>query len=153
MVQRQRMRHAIGGVGQAARLSGKNRSTLHRVMKDGRLSFSLDETGERRIHTSELERVFGTGMPHGNGAQQPQSGTAQQVEIELLRQWLADRDDTIRDLRQRLDAADQRLTSEIEERHRLTALLRPPEPGQPEVPNQPRPLGRRILAWLAKQHV
>jgi len=147
MVQRQRMRHAIGGVGQAARLSGKNRSTLHRVMKDGRLSFSLDETGERRIHTSELERVFGTGMPHGNGAQQPQSGTAQQVEIELLRQWLADRDETIRDLRQRLDAAD----------HRLTALLArsqpPPAQPTPSTPDQPRPLGRRILAWLVRQHV
>jgi hypothetical protein len=134
------------GVGQAARLSGKNRSTLHRAMKDGRLSFSLDETGERRIDTSELERVFGARVPHGNGAQQPQSGDVQRGEIELLRQWLADRDETIRDLRQRLDAAD----------HRLTALLARSEhqaQPAPSTTEQPRPLGRRVLDWLIKQHV
>jgi hypothetical protein len=56
-------------------------------------------------------------------------------------------------LRHRLDAADQRLAGEIDERRRLTALLRPPEAGQPEAPDQPHPLGRRILAWLVKQHV
>ena len=87
---------ALVGIGQAARLSGRNRSTLHRAMKDGRLSFSLDETGERRIDTAELDRVFGIKPAGGNGAHPPQSNTAQQVEIEVLRQWLADRDDTIR---------------------------------------------------------
>jgi len=144
---------ALIGLNEAARLSGRNRSTLHRAMNDGRLSYSLDDSGDRRIDVAELERVFGTRVARGNGAHPVERNTAQRGEIELLHQWLADRDETIRDLRQRLDAADQRLTSEIEERRRLTALLRPPEPGQPEVPNQPRPLGRRILAWLAKQHV
>jgi hypothetical protein len=43
----------------------------------------------------------------------------------------------------------------MEERRRLTALLRPPPPEteQPKATDQPRPLGRRILAWLKKQHV
>jgi hypothetical protein len=86
--------------------------------------------------------VFGIKPAAGNGAHPPQSNTAQQVEIEVLRQWLADRDDTIRDLRQRLDAAD----------HRLTALLARADAPQP-AGDQQRPLGRRILAWLVKQHV
>ena len=133
---------ALVGIGQAARLSGRNRSTLHRAMKDGRLSYSLDETGERRIDTTELDRVFGIKPAGGNGAHMPQSNTAQQAEVEVLRQWLTDRDETIRDLRQRLDAAD----------HRLTALLARPEPAPSSAPDQPRPLGRRILAWLARQH-
>jgi hypothetical protein len=67
------------------------------------------------------------------------ANTAQQVESEVLRQWLADRDDTIRDLRQRLDAAD----------HRLTALLG----SSALAADQQRSLGSRILAWLIKQHV
>jgi len=133
---------ALVGIGQAARLRGRNRSTLHRAMKDGRLSYSLDETGERRIDTTELDRVFGIKPAGGNGAHMPQSNTAQQGEIEVLHQWLADRDETIRDLRQRLDAAD----------HRLTALLARPEPAPPPEPDPPRPFGRRILAWLARQH-
>jgi hypothetical protein len=133
---------ALVGIGQAARLSGRNRSTLHRAMKDGRLSYSLDETGERRIDTTELDRVFGIKPAGGNGAHMPQSNTAQQAEVEVLRQWLTDRDETIRDLRQRLDAAD----------HRLTALLARPDPPASAEPDPPRPLSRRILAWLARQH-
>ena len=53
---------------------------------------------------------------------------------------------TNEDLRQRLDA------SEVERRNvqtQLNALLS----ATPVTPiNQPRPLGRRILAWLARQH-
>jgi hypothetical protein len=46
------------GLSEAARLTGRNQSTIHRAMKAGRLSYTVDETGERRIDTSELARVF-----------------------------------------------------------------------------------------------
>jgi hypothetical protein len=37
-------------------------------MKTGRLSFTLDEAGERRIDAAELDRVFGLKVvPIGNG--------------------------------------------------------------------------------------
>jgi hypothetical protein len=49
---------ALIGLNEAARLSGRNRSTLHRAMKDGRLSYTLDDAGERRIDVAELERVL-----------------------------------------------------------------------------------------------
>jgi hypothetical protein len=51
------------------------------------------------------------------------------------------------DLRDRLDA------SEAERRNvqaQLTALLSAPTP--PPAVDSPRPLGHRILAWLARQH-
>jgi hypothetical protein len=38
---------------------GKNQSTIHRVMKAGRLSYTKDATGERKVDAAELERVFG----------------------------------------------------------------------------------------------
>ena len=43
----------------AADLSGKSKATIQRAMKSGRLSFELDETGEKVIDMSELERVYG----------------------------------------------------------------------------------------------
>ena len=47
------------GLRAAARMTGRNQSTIHRAMKTGRLSYTVSETGERRIDSSELERVFG----------------------------------------------------------------------------------------------
>ena len=74
------------------------------------------------------------------------------VELEQLRgerdryRGLAEeRDETIRDLRARLD-------SQVEERRRLTLLLSPPATVPDPPPPPQRPLGRRILAWLARQH-
>jgi predicted site-specific integrase-resolvase len=47
------------GLSEAARLAGRNQSTIHRAMKAGRLSYTTDEAGERRVDVAELERVFG----------------------------------------------------------------------------------------------
>ena len=49
---------ALVGLKKAAYLTGKNQSTIHRAMTDGRLSFTKNEIGERIIETSELNRVF-----------------------------------------------------------------------------------------------
>lgn len=46
-------------ISEAARLTGKNRSTLHRHIQQGKLSKTIDETGESKIDTSEILRVYG----------------------------------------------------------------------------------------------
>jgi len=47
-------------ISEAARLTGKARSTLHKYIKQGRLSVTTDAaTGSKTIDTSELIRVFG----------------------------------------------------------------------------------------------
>jgi len=47
-------------ISEAARLTGKARSTLHKYIKQGRLSVTTDAaTGSKAIDTSELIRVFG----------------------------------------------------------------------------------------------
>jgi len=47
-------------ISEAARLTGKARSTLHKYIKQGRLSVTTDAaTGSKTIETSELIRVFG----------------------------------------------------------------------------------------------
>ena len=132
---------ALVGLHEASRIVGKNRSTLHRAMKDGRLSYSLGAAGERRIDVAELERVFGHRVASSNGAETVQSHDSQRREIEVLHRLVSEQDGTIRDLRQRLDASE-------DERRRLTLQLSPPAVAQDPL----RPLGRRILAWLARQH-
>ena len=136
---------ALVGLHEASRIVGRNRSTLHRAMKTGRLSYSLDEAGERRIDVAELERVFGARVAVGNGAETAQSNDLQRREIEVLHRLVTEQDGTIRDLRQRLDASE-------DERRRLTLQLSPPPVTKTAEPDPPHPFGRRILAWLARQH-
>ena len=47
------------GLTEAARLTGKDASTITRACQAGRLSFNKDETGQRMFEMAELERVFG----------------------------------------------------------------------------------------------
>lgn len=46
------------GLKEAARLTGKNQSTIHRAMKKNKLSYSINDDGERVIDVAELNRVF-----------------------------------------------------------------------------------------------
>lgn len=43
----------------AAKLVGKDRKTLYRLVKEGRLSATLCDSGMRQVETSELLRLFG----------------------------------------------------------------------------------------------
>ncbi len=109
-------------VEEATRLVGKSRSTINRAIKAGKLSKT--PTG---IDTAELMRVYGELMQHDTPqktAQQTSNDASVdhhklellQVQLELLRVQLEQSQDSIRDLRQRLDAADT-------ERRQLLHLL------------------------------
>jgi predicted site-specific integrase-resolvase len=135
------------GLSEAARLTGKAHTTIHRAMKAGRLSFTLDDAGERRIDTAELDRVFGLKTANGASLEAIASDVHRNAthvrEIELLTQQLTDRDATIRDLRSRLDAeAEERRRAQ----ERLTALLTHRQAGS--VPSvQQSASGPRVPWW------
>jgi hypothetical protein len=104
---------------------GCSKATVGRWIKSGKISASRTEIGGWLIDVSEIDRVRsevprdGDAEPtgsqsapgHGTG-----NDTALEVEVRVLREMLADRDATVRDLRHRLD-------SEVEERKRLTTML------------------------------
>jgi hypothetical protein len=71
------------GLKEAARLTGKNQSTIHRAMKSGRLSFTVSDTGERVIDTAELDRIFEV-SPDGTHARKDAPSLQSHVE-ELAR--------------------------------------------------------------------
>ncbi|HRK98674.1 MAG TPA: entry exclusion 1 domain-containing protein [Alphaproteobacteria bacterium] len=50
-------------VTQASELTGKSKSTIQRALKSGRLSYSMNDAGDKEIDTSELERVYGNFPP------------------------------------------------------------------------------------------
>jgi hypothetical protein len=99
----------------ATQLTGKARSTIHRAMKQGRVSYETDEHGTRHIDVAELERAFGLlpQQPEGNGAQAFD-------RYDLERQ----------ELRQQLEVAsvkvamlETRTTDLVNERDRLLRIL------------------------------
>jgi hypothetical protein len=148
------------GLRQAARMTGRNQSTIHRAMKTGRLSYTTGEAGERRIDVSELDRVFGIKSPQGdaavvNGASgvAVAHAVASKAAHAALERLLAEReasiarqDETIRHLRARLDA-------EVEERRRvqerLTGLLTHRQAGS--VPSVQRTAAEPKVPWWRRR--
>lgn len=94
----------------ASELVGKNRSTLHRAMVAGRLSYSVGDNGDRLIDTSELDRVYGvqqTAPEQRNDASGDQCNDTQlaelRVQLELERAKAVFLSDQVKDLREDRD--------------------------------------------------
>jgi excisionase family DNA binding protein len=88
-------------VREAAKLAGKDRSTILRAIDHGRLSATRDEHSRFRIDPAELERAFGQlyapavrtagetdALPHPAPADLPRTATLER-EVELLREMLS----------------------------------------------------------------
>jgi hypothetical protein len=108
-------------ISQAAKAAGKDRNTLKRYMKDGRLSSTKNHLGNVVIDTDELVRVFGA-LKTGSVAGAPDSALIQSPQDNILHQL------TIETLREQLRAAQEReewLKSQLaEERARNRELER-----------------------------
>lgn len=146
---------ALIGLTEASKLTGKDKATIHRAMKSGRLSFTVGSDGERQIDPAELERVYPIIRHNGEAEvarrnhKKAESNNMQiaqltaQLEIErtktaALEQRIADKDNVIDDLRRRLDREGE---ERRQAQSRLTALLtdqRPKEP--PSVIAMPPPI-------------
>jgi excisionase family DNA binding protein len=85
-------------LGEAAKATGKSKSTISKAIKNGRISARKDETGTFHIDPSELHRVY---PPTVSGEQnEPLANTPARTDI----------DGTIRELQARLEAAHERLS-------------------------------------------
>jgi hypothetical protein len=129
---------------EAAKAVGRDRSTLIRAIRAGRLSANRDDaTGAWLIEPAELHRIYPpepaegdaertSGAPGSATAMRPVgrangAQAAAQVEIRELRAQLAAYERTVDDLRRRLDA-------ESDERRRLTAVLADQRAAPPPAP-------------------
>jgi excisionase family DNA binding protein len=99
---------------QAAKATGKSKPTIAHAIKAGRLSANRGEGGSYLIDPAELSHVFpfagdmtGTmkqSVPHNGAGTYPETSPG---EVEGLRLLLAEREETIRDLRTRLDTESE----------------------------------------------
>ena len=106
-------------LGTAAKATGKSKATILRAVRSGRISAKKNDKGAYEIAPSELHRVF---QPTSNDnpkmerdATREETGVLR-AENELLRQQISQMENTVHDLRKRLDA-------ESEERRKLTLML------------------------------
>lgn len=147
----------------AARATGKDRGTIKRYLADGRLSSTPDASGNPKIDTSELLRVFGALKTDGSSNTAPDAATdtpgqtpgdtpayaALQTAIESLNGQLRASQEREEWLKGQL-ATEQERSRELERR-----LLPPGESPQekpamrPEAPPQETKKASRDLSlWL-----
>jgi hypothetical protein len=105
---------------------GRSKTTIAKAVRSGKLSAARRENGDYEIDPAELSRVYpvmvnGGGSPVRNETPEPVHGAP--GDIEVWRALAIEREETIRDLRARLDAADARTNAEAEERRKLIAIL------------------------------
>lgn len=122
-------------LGEAARLTGKSKSTLTRAIKSGRLSARRRDDGSYAIDPAELSRAYHV-QPPGTVAQPVALDTVLPPHVTPdtnLKGQLAAAEATLGEVRDALDREREtvddlrrRLDQEREERVRLTALLAPP---------------------------
>ena len=97
-------------LGQAAKQAGISKSYLSRLIKSGKVSAERQENGELRIDPSELDRLVMSrahGRDQGNSASERLETPREQVlqrEVELLRELLRDKEQTLQDARAERDA-------------------------------------------------
>jgi hypothetical protein len=108
-------------LGQAAKTAKVSKAAIHQAIGTGRLSATKDDLGRWQIDPAELSRLYPLNPIQGeevDDSERPNLPT--QRETDALRERIAAQEETIADLRRRLD-------QEAEERRliqtRLTALL------------------------------
>lgn len=86
-------------------MTGRNRATIYRDIKNGKLSGTRTEKGGWEIDPAEIERVYGPAVAShvadvapNNKSRIPGNAVSRET-FELLQQQLQDRDEVIRDLR------------------------------------------------------
>ena len=97
-------------LGQAARQAGISKSYLSRLIKSGKVSAERQSNGEFRIDPSELDRLERnrTHERDQDNTTSERLETPQELvlkrEVELLRELLADKEQTLADVRAERDA-------------------------------------------------
>lgn len=111
-------------ISEAAKLTGKARSTLHRHLKEGKISKEIDADGQPVIDTAELVRAYGLlqGQDSSDTVSIGQQATSQkdsplQAKIEAMMEAQIDQ------LRADLDDARKERDDWKAQAHRLSGLL------------------------------
>lgn len=142
---------------QAAKETGKGKSSIHRAIKSGRLSAQRHEDGTYSIDAAELFRAFPPALskPVQEHAKEPHqellatSTVAEEVlrvRVEMLTAQLEREQDTVADLRRRLDRAEERILALS---HSLATTPAAPSVASIQQPD-PKPSRRGLWGFLRR---
>jgi hypothetical protein len=138
-------------ISEAARLTGKPRSTLHRHIGNGTLSKESDGQGKPVLDIAEIERVYGPLLRADmkqNGAMlhsaTSETVAANRAEIEGLRRENALLRDQLEDVKQERQKWQEEADSW---RKQATALLPGPKPAPPKPAPAPEPKPAPPKGW------
>lgn len=110
---------AVVSIAEAADWVGRDRKTLYRAIKEGRLSATLSATGEKQVDIAELTRVYGVrrdSRDSGATVAPPQNATPTET-VELLRAQVSQ-------LRELIEAKDRHLQDKDRHIDDLRASIR-----------------------------
>lgn len=129
-------------MGQAAHAAKVSKTTIRRAIENGRLSASRQDDGSYAIDPAELHRVFPLSSDASGTVARSVTANdtgALQVEVEMLRERLAEKDGVIADLREDRD----HWRAQAEQATRLLTDQRPA--AQPDVRRRRRwwPFGKQ----------
>lgn len=102
----------------AATVTGKGKSTIHRAIKNGKLSARRHDNGSYSIDAAELYRVFPKESPketvQRDGMEPVREPVSAELEVlrvrtAMLEEQLGREREAVDDLRRRLDKADERV--------------------------------------------
>ena len=142
---------------QAAKETGKGKSSIHRAIKSGRLSAQRHEDGTYSIDAAELFRAFPPAPPEpvvGQPSEPHQEPPATpsvaeevlRVRVEMLTAQLERELETVADLRRRLDRAEERILALS---HSPAAAPATPS-GASLQPPEPKPSRRGLWGFLRR---
>ncbi len=106
-------------LGQAAKATGKSKTTIQRAIKSGRISALKNDIGEYNIDPAELHRVFEP-VPEKRNKEQKKEQTVPPVNTGMLHQQIALLESQVNDYKQRLDRSEQ---ERRETQEKLTLML------------------------------
>ncbi|HEY8191093.1 MAG TPA: entry exclusion 1 domain-containing protein [Alphaproteobacteria bacterium] len=103
------------GAQRAAELTGRSKSTVQRAMKNGKLSYEVDNNGRRVIDVAELDRAFGL-MPQETDRRETSNVEAElekasqmleaermKMRIRMLEEQIEATKDIVEDLKEQRD--------------------------------------------------
>lgn len=145
-------------VSRAARETGLSKSTVSRAIKSGKLSAMRQDDGSYMIDPAELFRVYprrvaqpASDARHDTSRNPPEETVATvsadleilRVKLEMTEAMLAREQETVADLRNRLDVATERVLA-------LTKVAQPHDDAENEAPRNPAQLAekRGLWGWL-----
>jgi hypothetical protein len=112
---------------QAATATGRDRSTLLKAIKRGKLSANRDSaTGAWQVDPAELSRVYGIGISEANSESGTSATQADATALVAAKDALiAEQSSTIADLRRRLDVTTGQLGEALAQVRLLTDQRQP----------------------------